>query len=95
LLQRTYPGQLPPVRKDIHNLILPIDFANYKDVEMVVESLQSFVKRKVPIRFGLVPKVSSPASREQAKAVYHLLDTYGLGVALEYLQKVSPTLRNV
>ncbi|KAI4717538.1 UDP-glucose,glycoprotein glucosyltransferase [Aureobasidium sp. EXF-10727] len=89
LLQRTYPGQLPPVRKEIHNLILPIDFANYKDVEMVVESLQSFVKRKVPIRFGLVPKTSSTASSEQAKAVYHLLDTYGLGVALNYLQKLS------
>jgi UDP-glucose:glycoprotein glucosyltransferase len=53
------------------------------------------VKRKVPIRFGLVPKVSTPASSEQAKAVYHLLDTYGLGVALEYLQKVGSTLRNL
>lgn len=62
---------------------------------MVVESLQSFVKRKVPIRFGLVPKTSGPASVEQAKAVYHLLDTYGLGVALEYLQKVSLLLLNV
>lgn len=56
---------------------------------MVVESLQSFVKRKVPIQFGLVPKVAGSASTEQAKAVYHLLDTYGLGIALEYLQKVS------
>jgi UDP-glucose:glycoprotein glucosyltransferase len=76
------------VRKEIHNLVLPVDFANYKDVEIVVETLQSFVKRKVPIRFGLIPKTSSTASDEQAKAVYHLLDTYGLGVALEYLQKV-------
>ncbi|KAI5244537.1 UDP-glucose,glycoprotein glucosyltransferase [Aureobasidium subglaciale] len=89
LLQRTYPGQLPPVRKEIHNLILPVDFANYKDVEMVVESLQSFVKRKVPIRFGLVPRTTSAVSSEQAKTVYYLLDTYGLGVALEYLQKLS------
>jgi len=62
---------------------------------MVVESLQSFVKRKVPIRFGLVPKISGPASTEQAKAVYHLLDTYGLGVALEYLQKVGHRLRKI
>lgn len=76
------------MRKEIHNLVLPVDFANYKDVETIVENLQSFVKRKVPIRFGLVPKTSSTASAEQAKAVYYLLDTYGLGVALEYLQKV-------
>ena len=53
------------------------------------------MKRKVPIRFGLVPKVSGPASVEQAKAVYHLLDTYGLGVALEYLQKVSLAVHDV
>lgn len=59
---------------------------------MVVESLQSFVKRKVPIRFGLVPKTSSTGSSEQAKAVYHLLETYGLGVAHEYLQKVCRSL---
>ncbi|KAH0108129.1 hypothetical protein KCU82_g24962, partial [Aureobasidium melanogenum] len=64
LLQRTYPGQLPPVRKEVHNLILPINFADYKDVEMVVETLQNFVKRKVPIRFGLVPKTSSVGSSE-------------------------------
>ncbi|KAG9701970.1 hypothetical protein KCU59_g23235, partial [Aureobasidium melanogenum] len=62
---------------------------DYKDVEMVVETLQNFVKRKVPIRFGLVPKTSSVGSSEQAKTVYHLLDTYGLGVALDYLQKLS------
>lgn len=56
---------------------------------MVVETLQNLVKRKVPIRFGLVPKTSSVGSSEQAKTVYHLLDTYGLGVALEYLEKVG------
>ena len=86
LLQRTYPGQLPPVRRDIHNLIVPIDFANYADVSLVVQQLQSFVKRKLPIRFGLVPQVKSPAGAEQARVMYHLLETYGLVTALNYLE---------
>ncbi|KAK5168775.1 killer toxin resistant protein [Saxophila tyrrhenica] len=86
LLQRTYPGQLPPVRRDIHNLIIPIDFSSYADVTLVVENIQMFVKRTLPIRFGLVPLIKSPAGEQQAKAVYHLLDTYGLAAALSYLE---------
>jgi UDP-glucose:glycoprotein glucosyltransferase len=86
LLQRTYPGQLPPVRRDIHNLIVPIDFANYADVSLVVQNLQSFVKRKLPIRFGLVPHVKSPEGAEQARVMYHLLETYGLVTALGHLE---------
>nr|OQO31437.1 hypothetical protein B0A51_02148 [Rachicladosporium sp. CCFEE 5018] len=87
LLQRVYPGQLPSVRKDIHNLIIPIDFADFTDLGLIVESIQNFVKRKVPIRFGLVPIIKSPASAEQAKVVYHLFDTYGIAAALSYLEQ--------
>ncbi|TKA54389.1 hypothetical protein B0A55_13077, partial [Friedmanniomyces simplex] len=85
LLQRTYPGQLPPVRRSIHNLVITVDFSNYADVVTVIESLQNFVKRKVPIQFGLVPRFASDAGRQQAKTVYYLLDRYGLGAALAYL----------
>ncbi|KAL8794549.1 MAG: hypothetical protein Q9195_002884 [Heterodermia aff. obscurata] len=46
LLQRTYPGQLPSVRRDIHNVVIPMDLTDIKDVELLVESIQMFVKRK-------------------------------------------------
>lgn len=87
LLQRTFPGQLPPVAREVHNLVIPIDFSNYADVVLVVENLQSFVKRKVPIRFGLVPKLNSLAAAQQARVFYHLLDSYGLLGALGYLER--------
>ena len=87
LLQRTYPGQLPTVRRDIHNLIVPVDLADSKDLQLIVESLQSFVKRTVPVRFGLVPKLSSTESAIQAKLSYHLLNSYGLGAVFAYFQK--------
>lgn len=86
LLQRTYPGQLPPVRRDIHNLVIPVDFSSYADVALVVQQLQGFVKRKLPIRFGLVPQLKSAVSSGQSRIVYYLLDTYGLVTALDYLQ---------
>jgi len=59
-----------------------------EDVQLIVESIQSFVKRKVPIRFGLVPLTKTTAALEQAKVIYHLLDAYGLPTAITYLESV-------
>ena len=75
-------------------MIIPLDFSDVKDVELLVESLQTFVKRKIPIRFGIVPLAASEAAINQAKVAYHLLDTYGLSAVLAYLEAVStyPTL---
>ena len=80
---------MPQVRRDIHNVILPLDLSDVKDVELLVESLQTFVKRKIPIRFGIVPLTASEAATDQAKVAYHLLDTYGLSTVLAYLEAVS------
>lgn len=92
LLQRTYPGQLPQVAKEVHNLVASIDFADYNDVSLVVESLRGFVERLIPIRFGLVPRVNSPSSADQAKAVLYLLDRYGLATVLDYMEReVEPS----
>lgn len=90
LLQRTFPGQLPQVRRDIHNVIIPLDLTDPKDTELLVESISVFVKRAVPIRFGVVPTVASQAAKDQAAVVYHLLDAYGLSTVLSYLSAVSP-----
>ncbi|OCK76563.1 glycosyltransferase family 24 protein [Lepidopterella palustris CBS 459.81] len=86
LLQRTYPGQLPSVRRDIHNAIVATDFSNLKDVTMVVETLQNLVKRKVPIRWGLVPITTTAGSTAQARVVYHFLENYGISAMMTYLQ---------
>ena len=58
-------------------------------MSIIVESLQNFVKRGVPIRFGLVPKAGSPDALAQARVVYSLLETHGLGAVLAYLEKVG------
>ena len=87
LLQRTFPGQLPTARRDIHNLIIPVNLADSKDLQLAVETLQSFVKRTIPVRFGLIPILSSPDSAAQAKIAYHLLETYGLSSLFAYFEK--------
>ncbi|KAF2152705.1 glycosyltransferase family 24 protein [Myriangium duriaei CBS 260.36] len=93
LLQRTFPGQLPAIRKNIHNLIMPMDFSDKTDIALAIDSIQGFVRRGVPIRFGLVPIAQTKIAAQQAKIVYHLCETYGLGVALAYLESTLPDLK--
>lgn len=95
LLQRTFPGQLPTVRRDIQNVVIPLDLTDLKDIELLVETLQSFVKRTIPIRFGIVPLVNSEAAAHQAVIVYHLLDAYGLSAVVSYLAEVYHILSSL
>jgi UDP-glucose:glycoprotein glucosyltransferase len=83
-LQRTYPGQVPPIRKDIFNLIIPVDFTKPGDVEVVAQ-LWSWVQRLLPIRFGLVPLATTDEASDQAKIIYHLFENYGVGGFIAYL----------
>ncbi|KAF3031735.1 hypothetical protein E8E12_002161 [Didymella heteroderae] len=85
LLQRTYPGQLPNVRRDIHNAILPIDFTDPEHVSNVIETVIGLVRRGIPLRWGLVPQTQTPNAVEQAKVVYYLQHTYGLSAVTKYL----------
>ena len=78
---------LPQIRKDIFNLVVPVDFTKPEDIELVTTKLLTFVKRLIPIRFGLVPLTPSGEAIEQAKVVYYLLESHGLSAAASYLEK--------
>lgn len=86
LLHGGMPGQLPPIGLNIFHSVFAVDLTKEDDVFLVVEQLLDFVKRRLPIRFGLVPLASTPEAANQARIVYHLLDTYGLSAVAAYLQ---------
>ncbi|KAL4888256.1 UDP-glucose:glycoprotein glucosyltransferase-domain-containing protein [Aspergillus ambiguus] len=86
-LQRTYPGQLPPVRRDAHNIVVPVDLTNAEDMNLVVQTIQVFVMKKIPVRFGLVPTGSSPGSAAQLKVAHYLHETFGLSSLIKYLEE--------
>ena len=69
--------------------MIPLDLSDVKEIELVLEALQQFVKRKVPARFGLVPTVSSTTATDQAKIAHYLLESYGLSGLFSYLEAVS------
>lgn len=82
------------MKKDIHNAIIPIDFSDPISVHRATETVQDFVKRKIPIRFGLVPVTATEGSAKQAQVVYHILDAYGLGALMQYLEAVCVLSRS-
>ncbi|KAH8887033.1 hypothetical protein GQ53DRAFT_844565 [Thozetella sp. PMI_491] len=86
LLQPAMPGSLPQVRRDIFNLVVPVDFSKAADVNLIVDQLLTFMKRLVPIRFGLVPLTPTEEAAKQAKISYYLLETYGLSAMAAYWQ---------
>lgn len=86
LLQQ-FGYSLPQIRKDIFNLVVPVDFTKPEDVQLVTEQVLTLMKRLIPIRFGLVPLTPTGESIEQAKVLYYLLENYGLAALAAYLEQ--------
>lgn len=91
LFGRVYPGQLPQVARDIHNLVVPIDVTDIRDIELVTTALQNLVKRSVPIRIALVPTGIGALADTYSKLSYHILDTYGLGTLMSFFTEITST----
>ena len=74
-------------------MVVPVDLSKAEDVQLVVGQLQGFIKRSIPIRFGLVLLSESRAAADHAKVIYFLLETYGLPSIIVYLEAVrNPTI---
>ncbi|EPE03379.1 udp-glucose glycoprotein glucosyltransferase [Ophiostoma piceae UAMH 11346] len=85
LLQGGMPGQIPPIGLDVFNQLYPVDLTKKADIHLIVNQLVDFVRRRLPVRFGLVPLTPTPEAAKQAKVVYYLLETHGLIAVVGYL----------
>ncbi|KAK0716699.1 UDP-glucose:glycoprotein glucosyltransferase-domain-containing protein [Apiosordaria backusii] len=79
-------GGLPQVRKNMFNLVAPVDLTKPDDVSVIIEQLLVFMKRLIPVRFGFVPLTPTGEAIDQAKVVYYLLENYGLAATVAYLE---------
>ncbi|KAJ5552181.1 hypothetical protein N7494_001559 [Penicillium frequentans] len=86
-VQNAYPGQLPPVARDLHNVIVPVDLSKSEDILLILQQLLTFIKRGIPVRFGLVPTAESPESIAQLKVAHYLQDVFGLSAFIQYLEE--------
>ncbi|KAJ6258935.1 glycoprotein glucosyltransferase [Drechslerella dactyloides] len=82
----TYGGQLASIRKNIHTLILPLDFSNRDDVILLSQRLFMFLKRGLALRIGIIPVVRNNLGSVNSKVFAALLDSYDLAAAMSYLK---------
>ncbi len=78
------------MRRDLNNIVFPLDLTNPEDVDLIVTTIQMFVRRKIPVRFGVVPLASSAGSTGQLKVAHYLQETFGLSSLMTYLEEVRP-----
>ncbi|KAG9251674.1 UDP-glucose:glycoprotein glucosyltransferase-domain-containing protein [Emericellopsis atlantica] len=76
LLQRTYPGQLPPIGLNIFHIVLPVDLGDTNDLE-VIKQVLSLMERGLPVRFGLVPLTPNADAIARAKVGYYMTGEEG------------------
>lgn len=62
---------------------------------LVVQQIQTLIKRSIPVRFGLVPTAQSPESSAQLKVAHYLQETYGLSSLIRYLEEVSASVASL
>ncbi|KAJ5499676.1 UDP-glucose:Glycoprotein Glucosyltransferase [Penicillium expansum] len=85
----SYPGQLPPVSRDLHNVVVSMDASNPEHMMLVAGNLNAFIKRGIPVRFGFVPTSSSPESIAQLKVAHYLSDAYGIESLVQYFEQFA------
>lgn len=76
------------MRKDIQNIVFPVNFSDRREILTVTETLQSLVKRMIAARFGIVPTTNTAHSIDQAKVFYYLSEAYGLAAVMKYFEIV-------
>ncbi|KAI5305558.1 hypothetical protein KEM56_004077, partial [Ascosphaera pollenicola] len=87
LLRATYPGQLPAVRREIHNVVIPVNLTDVDDVRMVTSTIRMFIDKRIPSRFGLVPSLSREDSVPMVKVAHYIAGTFGPMALLDFLEQ--------
>ncbi|KAF3934805.1 hypothetical protein ABW20_dc0110185 [Dactylellina cionopaga] len=86
ILIPSYGGQLSSIRKNIHTLVIPLDFSNREDLVLLTQRLFMFVKRGLALRIGVVPVVRNNLGSTNSRIYGALLDSYDLITANNYLK---------
>ncbi|KAK6519007.1 hypothetical protein TWF281_003697 [Arthrobotrys megalospora] len=86
ILVPQYGGQLATIRKNIHTLVIPLDFSNREDLTVITERLGMLVSRDLALTVGIVPVVRNNLGSANSRIFRALLESYDIETALDYLK---------
>ncbi|KAH7345399.1 UDP-glucose:glycoprotein glucosyltransferase-domain-containing protein [Rhizoctonia solani] len=84
LFRQLYPGQFPTVRRNFLNVIAALDLSRTSSISFVVQLANNLISRMLPFRFGYVPLIETAESRQVARLMKWMIDSYGLEQAAQY-----------
>ncbi|GAA5943995.1 Kre5p [Sporobolomyces koalae] len=101
LLRPSHPGSMNLVARNLNNIVFCLDLSQPSSLVLVTRTVKQFINRGIPVRFGLVPLVTSVASpdsieNELALTLWYLVDAVGRGQAIRLLEDIleaSPSER--
>ncbi|KAM0749302.1 hypothetical protein T439DRAFT_327029 [Meredithblackwellia eburnea MCA 4105] len=96
LLRPVYPGQMNLLARNLHNLVLILDFSRPDHLRLITESVKTYVSRGIPVRFGVVPLLAprggaevDDLSEKMGAVTWYLVDTVGRGGTMGFLSKLA------
>ncbi|KAF9438604.1 hypothetical protein BGZ76_006503 [Entomortierella beljakovae] len=88
LLQPIYPGQFHQIRKNAFNSLLVVDLSSPQVLETVAFQLLDYVQRLIPLRFGILPLVTSEDGEDAKMAMLwrHIVSRHGIKGGVVFLK---------
>ncbi|KAK6495184.1 hypothetical protein TWF481_003211 [Arthrobotrys musiformis] len=86
ILLPQYGGQLTAIRKNVHTLVLPLDFSNREDLVVITDRLNLMITRDLALTIGVVPVVRNNLGSANARIFRALLESYDLETAVSYIR---------
>lgn len=62
-----YPGSYAPVKLNLYNVILVVDFSSAHTLSFLAGPVASIVERNYPFRFGVVPDLGREGERGESE----------------------------
>ncbi|KAK6498113.1 hypothetical protein TWF506_004353 [Arthrobotrys conoides] len=86
ILADQYNSELANVRKNIHTLVMALDFSNREDLTIITERLHFLITRDLALTIGIVPIVRNNLGSANSRIFRALLESYDLETAVSYIK---------
>ncbi|WEJ95887.1 killer toxin resistant protein [Yamadazyma tenuis] len=88
MIPQLAPGQFPPLKENIHDLIFVINLSNQEQLKVFFTFSKLILDRGIPQQIGVLPFGDSELDIKIAKYFYFLYDTTTSKEALAFLYKI-------
>lgn len=91
ILQPQRPGGFQPVRRNLWNVVLVLDLSTRTGLHTISQTVNNFIRRGIPFRFGVVPWVKNDESSPSAvmgRVIQHLIKHHGRGQTVDFISSL-------